>query len=169
MSSDKKTVFFLVGNFGVGKSSIIKRPIKNQQGLLIEVETNVWVLGTQIIGADSLSHMKKDDVWIEVERNTEKNIIVTGNYYSQIVDVQRMNKSFKVVVIYLKTSFQNNAKRIAKRGRKINVDTFNNKQKTHRSLLTKVKNIAKTYIIDNNRELIDVRKDFERILQDEKG
>jgi len=164
-----KTVFFLVGNYGVGKSTIINEPIISKEKLLIEIRDNIFILGTNICGADSLSNYKKDYIINYVKENNDKNIIITGNYYSQIKDIKELSIYFKIILIYLVTSFENNAKRIALRGKNINVDTYNNKLKSHLSLIKQTKGFRKLYILDNNKNIIEVKKDFYNIIKDEKN
>jgi len=169
VSTSKKTAFMLVGNYGVGKSTLIKEPVLDRDGILLKTDDNLWVLGKTIIGADSLSSLSKKDVMEEVVRHTDKNIIITGNYYCQQTDVIKLSESFNVVIIYLKTSFVENVRRIAKRGKTINVSTYNSKLKLHYNMMKKTKHLAKVHVIDNDREFFEVKLDITEILQDEQG
>jgi dephospho-CoA kinase len=167
MSSNKNKVFFLVGNYGVGKSTIIDNPIISKQSIFLEIKKNVFVLGTDIIGADSLFKFKKEDVLKEVVKNKDKNIIIAGNYYSQIVDFEKLKPYFNLVLCYLKTDFQNNLDRILQRGKTINVATYNAKLKNQISLIKKTNGMRKLYIIDNNKSIQEVRDEFYKILNTE--
>jgi len=159
----------LVGNYGVGKSTLIKEPVLERQTILLKTHENIWVLGKTIIGADSLSKMKKEQVIIEVAKHTDKNIIIAGNYYCQQTDVIKLSEIFNVVIIYLKTCFEENVKRIAMRGKTINVTTYNKKLKLHYNMMVKTKHLAKVHVIDNDRSFTEVKKDITKILQDEQG
>jgi len=166
--SSKSKLFFLVGNFGVGKSSIIKEPELGRCGLLIGIRQNLWVLGTHICGADSLRGYKKTDVRASVVLNKDKNIIIAGVFYCAIIDVVIFSEFFDVVVIYLKTSFAKNAKRMANRdGAPISISMYNSRLKNQLSMIKKVKNIAKVYIIDNDKDLIETKKEFFNIVSNE--
>jgi len=167
MNSNKKKIFFIVGNYGVGKSTLIKEPIISKQSIFIEIRPNVFVLGNEWYGADSLSETKKELVIDEVKKNTDKNILIAGNYYSQIKDFQELKPYFDLVLCYLKTNFENNMKRIGERGKSINVATFNQKLKIHVSLIKKTNGLRKLYIIDNNRSIEEVKQEFYQILNKE--
>ena len=164
-----KTIFYIVGNYGVGKSTIIKEPILTKEDLFMEIRENVWVLGKEINGADSLSSLDKESVLMRILDNKEKNIIVAGIYYSTIKDIKFFSKHFKVVIIYLNTSFENNAKRIAERGKHINIDTYNSKLRANKSLITSTKGHRKVYIIDNNKPINEVKEEVYKIIDNEKN
>lgn len=163
----KGTIFFLVGNYGVGKSSIIKEPVISKTKNLLEIKKNLFVLGEDIIGADSLSNQKKENVLRGLLSHTDKNIIITGIYYSQIRDIKILSQFFNVVLLYLNTSFIENAKRIAQRGKIINIETYNKKVNYHLSLIKNTKGLRKLFIIDNNRPLIEVKNEVYKIIEDE--
>lgn len=165
--SVKNKAFFLVGNYGCGKSSIIKETVTRQESIFLEIRPNLWVVGTQINGADSLSQFAKENVLKTIIENKDKNVIIAGNYYCQIKDIEILSKHFSVVLVYLKTTFENNAKRIAERGKLINVDTFNNKLKNHISMISKTNGLRKLYIIDNNQELKQTKQEFFNITENE--
>jgi hypothetical protein len=151
---------FLLGNFGVGKSSILDLPVLDKTNILLHVGNNNWVLGKSTIGADSLSGFDKSKVFDFIKQHPDKNIIIAGIYYSQYNDFIKIRQSHKPVAVYLNTSYENNAKRIAKRGKLINPNTYTAKLKTHASLLKKLKGIATRYVLDNNRELEVVKSEF---------
>jgi guanylate kinase len=164
------TMFFLVGNFGVGKSSIVKNEVISEvDEILLKIKNNLYVAGKKIIGADSLSGYTggKDGVREVLNRHPDKNIILTGVYYCQLVDLKAFSKNFNIVVIYLKTSFEENSIRVAKRGRVINIDTYNAKLKSHQSFLKSSMKYGKVIFLDNNRPLEDVRNDFYNIIKKE--
>jgi len=160
-------VFFIVGNYGVGKSTVIKEPIISQEGLFIKIKPNLYVLGTDICGADSLSTYKKAFVMRQVLRNKDKNIIITGNYYTQQTDILQLYGHFNLVLIYLDTSFKENAKRIAYRDKVINIDTYNSKLKLHHALIKKTKGYRKLFVIDNDQPAAEVKKHVFNIINDE--
>lgn len=156
---------FLVGNFGVGKSSIINLPVLEKKNILLHVGKNNWVLGKTIIGADSIAKYEKSKVFDFINANSDKNIIIAGIYYSQYNDFIRAKQSHTPVAVYLKTSFENNAKRIAKRGNIINPNTYTAKLKDHASLMKRLKGIAHRYVLDNNRELEQVKSEFWQLVE----
>lgn len=167
MSSTKKKVIFVVGNYGVGKSALIFSNVLSSSGLLLQVGDNLFVLGKKIYGADSLSGVRKEDVLREVAANKDKNIIIAGNYYCQIKDFVELRPHFDLVLCYLKTSLENNARRIAMRGGAINERTYQQKLKNHLSLIKKTDGMRKLYIIDNNRSFDEVKKTFDDIVKQE--
>lgn len=162
----KCKAIFLVGNYGVGKSSIINETVISRDGLFLKIRENTYVLGKTIVGADSLSSHKKSSVMSEVIRNKTKNIIIAGNYYCQISDIKMLSIHFDVVLIYLKTSFENNMKRILERGKLINIDTYNAKLKQHASLIKNTKGYRKLHIIDNDKSIECVKKEFFRLIEE---
>ena len=113
-------IFFIIGNYGVGKSTCINYPIIKKENIFINIFNNVWILGENICGADSLSNYKKENIFNIILNNKDKNIIITGNYYCQYVDYIKLKNHFKIITIYLNTNYKNNALRIAKRNKNIN-------------------------------------------------
>jgi dephospho-CoA kinase len=160
-------IIFLVGNYGVGKSSIIKEPILSQNKNLIQIKQNLYVLGRDICGADSLSSEKKSSVLREIITNRDKNIIIAGIYYTTIKDIKFLSQYFDIVLLYLNTSFEENAKRIALRGKQINIDTYNAKLTSQLSLIKNTKGYRKLFIIDNNKPLDIVKDEVYKIIENE--
>jgi dephospho-CoA kinase len=160
-------IIFLVGNYGVGKSSIIKEPILSQNKNLIQIRPNLYVLGRDICGADSLSSEKKSSVLREIITNRDKNIIIAGIYYTTIKDIKFLSQYFDIVLLYLNTSFEENAKRIALRGKQINIDTYNAKLTSQLSLIKNTKGYRKLFIIDNNKPLDLVKDEVYKIIENE--
>ena len=78
--STKNKAFFLVGNYGCGKSSIIKETVTRQESIFLEIRPNVWVVGTQINGADSLSQFAKENVLKTIIENKDKNVIIAVHF-----------------------------------------------------------------------------------------
>jgi gluconate kinase len=160
-----KKILMLVGNFGVGKSSLINNKILDiKDEVLLQISKRWWVLGTTINGADSVSKFNKQDMMKKIEDARVEGIIIAGNYYCSLRDVKRLSKNNDVSIVYLNTTFTNNAKRIALRGGIINPTTYNQKLKAHISLMRNSKHIANIKILDNNRGLKAVKKDFDTIL-----
>ncbi len=158
-------MIFLVGNFGVGKSTLLDREVISNKGIFQEIEPNLFVLGKTTVGADSLSSMKKQDVINRIINNKDKNIIICGVYYQQLADVQRLKFFFDIVIVYLKTSFENNKKRIESRGRQINKQTFLLKNKSMVSMIKKSQaDCLRIFVIDNNKPKDAVRNEFDKIL-----
>jgi dephospho-CoA kinase len=162
-----KNIFFIIGNYGVGKSTNIRYEIIKKETIFLEIFNNVWILGETTEGADTLSKYKKEDIINKVVENKTKNIIITGNYYCQYVDYEKLAKHFNLKTIYLKTDFVTNANRIAKRGKNINVETYNQKLKSHLSLLNKVKKMSKIFIVDNNKDIEIVKPFIKKIILNE--
>lgn len=163
----KKKILMLVGNYGVGKSTLIKNKIlAKYNDIFLQISKRWWVLGTNICGADSVSNFNKDDVMKKIEKARLKGIIITGNYYCTNSDVERLRKNNDVSIVYLHTNFNNNAKRIAQRGGIINPTTYNQKLTSHLNLLKNQKDFVKIRILDNNRGPELVRKDFEKLLNE---
>ena len=160
-------IIFLVGNYGVVKSSIIKEPIISQNKNLIQIRPNLYVLGRDICGADSLSSEKKSSVLREIITNRDKNIIIAGIYYTTIKDIKFLSQYFDIVLLYLNTSFEENAKRIALRGKQINIDTYNAKLTSQLSLIKNTKGYRKLFIIDNNKPLDIVKDEVYKIIENE--
>lgn len=167
MEAMKRCIFFIVGNYGVGKSTAIEQPVIREHGILLEIGSNLYVLGTHIRGADSVSHIPKEQVMKIVEQNNDKNIIVTGNYYAQIKDVVSMSKHFRCIIIYMATTYENNAKRIAERGKNINIDTYNSKLSIHLSMIRQTRKYSKVYIVDNNKPKEIVKQEIFKIIHNE--
>jgi hypothetical protein len=161
-----KKILMLVGNFGTGKSTLIDNKILDiKDEVLLQISKRWWVLGTTINGADSVSKFNKEDMMKKIEAARVEGIIIAGNYYCSQADVKRLARNNDVSIVYLKTSFANNALRIAKRGNLINPTTYNQKLKSHANLLRASKGLAKIKILDNNRGLKVVRNDFNQLLK----
>jgi len=162
-----KKILMLVGNYGTGKSTLIDNKILDvKDEVLLQISKRWWVLGTTINGADSVSKFNKADMMKKVEQARVEGIIIAGNYYCSQADVKRLARNNDVSIVYLKTSFANNALRIAKRGNLINPTTYNQKLKSHIGLMKASKGLAKIKILDNNRGLKLVKKDFNKILNE---
>ena len=159
-----KKIVMLVGNFGVGKSTLIANQILDTDDIFLRISKGWWVLGTDICGADSVSKFNKSDVMKKVEAARQKGIIIAGNYYCSNKDVRELAKNNAVHIVYLNTSFENNAKRIAQRGGLINPTTYNQKLKSHTNLMRNNQGIATIHILDNNKGAKATRKSFEKIL-----
>ena len=163
----RKKILMLVGNFGVGKSTLIKNKILDRvDDIFLQISKRWWVLGTNICGADSVSKFDKSEVMKKIERARLEGIIITGNYYCTNKDVERLCKNNDVSIVYLNTSFENNAKRIGQRGGIINPSTYNSKLKAHTNLMRNNKHRDKIRILDNNRGSKIVKSDFEKILNE---
>lgn len=159
--------FILLGNFGVGKSTLIDYPIIETEDIFLRVFDNVWIVGLTSSGADSLSAMRKTDIFDTIKRHPEKHLILAGVYYSQQVDVYRLARTHRPVIIYLDTTYKNNALRIAARGKKINPKTHMQKIGLHINLMRKLKHVARIHIIDNNRPLDLVKIEVREIIEHE--
>ena len=163
----RKKILMLVGNFGVGKSTLINNKILDRvDDIFLQISKRWWVLGANIGGADSLSKFNKSEVIKKIEKARLEGIIITGNYYCSNKDVDILRRNNDVSIVYLNTSFENNAKRIGQRGGIINPNTYNAKLKLHANLMRNNKHKVKIKILDNNRGAIAVKKDFEKILND---
>lgn len=161
----KNKAIFLVGNFGVGKSTLLDREVLSSTGIYQEIAPNLYVLGTSTIGADSLSSMKKQDVIQDVIANRDKNIILCGIYYQQLVDVQRLKNFFEIVIVYLNTNYENNKKRIEMRGKTINKNTFVSKNKhIHSFIKQSQSDCSYVFVIDNNQPKEFVKNEFDKII-----
>jgi gluconate kinase len=161
-----RKVVFVVGNYGVGKSSMLHRPILERDDIFLRTSERYWVLGTDICGADSLSMYKKQEVMNKIKEAKQEGLLIAGSRYCQQKDIKELSRDNEVHLVYLKTSYMNNAARIAGRGKHINIDTYNQKLKEHISLMNKCRRYCKIYMIDNNRPLQEVKAEFDNIIQD---
>jgi dephospho-CoA kinase len=161
-----KKAIFLVGNFGVGKSTLLNRQVISSVGIYQEIAENLYVLGKDTSGADTLSSFKKEDVIKDIISNKDKNIILCGIYYQQIIDVQRLKNFFEIVIVYLNTDYENNKKRIESRGKEINKKTFLSKNKHIKSFIKQsFMDCSDVFIIDNNKSKEEVKKEFDNIIK----
>lgn len=161
-----KKAIFLVGNFGVGKSTLLNRQVISSVGIYQEIAENLYVLGKDTSGADTLSSFKKEDVIKDIISNKDKNIILCGIYYQQIIDVQRLKNFFEIVIVYLNTDYENNKKRIEARGKEINKKTFVQKNKHIKSFIKQsFMDCSEVFIIDNNKSKEEVKKEFNNIIK----
>lgn len=161
------TAFIILGNFGVGKSAVIKYPILETESIFLRIFDNTWVVGKTIHGADSLSKMTKQEVFKIIKQNPHKNLILAGVYYSSIIDVHRLKQTHNVTIIYLDTTYENNAKRIRQRGKSINVKTHITQTSTQISMMKQVKHLARIHIVDNNKTILEVKPLVRKIIQNE--
>ena len=98
-----KKIVMLVGNFGVGKSTLIANQILDTDDIFLRISKGWWVLGTDICGADSVSKFNKSDVMKKVEAARQKGIIIAGNYYCSNKDVRELAKNNAVHIVYINT------------------------------------------------------------------
>lgn len=162
------TVFVLLGNFGVGKTSICNKE-------MVEFSKIEWAyLGYKNLynlggfaGYDALSKYRLEHVVRAMDIG--KNYLVHGVYFSSGANMQRLlDKGFKVHVIVLNTSRQANMDRIASRGGKWVESTYESYKKRQDKIVAgKLGQNIKVTIIDNDRWLDDVKKDVWEIIASE--
>lgn len=116
-----KKIYLLMGNFGVGKSSIVNfyehKPIRKM--VLSEVQGFLSLGGAR--GADDLikAGYKKPAVFDLLKELSDRDFIIHSCIYQNMQDIDRYTKTHNVEVIFLKTSIQINAERMKMRGKKI--------------------------------------------------
>lgn len=111
-----KKVVFLTGSMGSGKSSILKKSEIIKTDKYITYCKDFDILGT-IIGADSLSKYKKEDVLQYLNKYQGEKIVIAGEYYSKQKDIQRLIKmGFNMYCILLNVNRETIYKRVLERG-----------------------------------------------------
>jgi len=164
-----KRVMFIIGNFGIGKSTLIEPWFGNVPGnCSMSVLSNYedWeILGTSI-GADGLSKYKKAEVFSEA-LSSGLNFIVAGVYYQQKVDIDRfVEAGYDVYCTYLDTPKYINKARVAGRNGKWNENTYQNKVGAVRVFMEKCEAEGHPiYKIDNSRLKKEVREEFDDIME----
>jgi dephospho-CoA kinase len=111
-----KKAIFLTGSMGSGKSTILKlaEPISNNKYITFCKDFDI--LGT-IIGADSLSKYKKEDVLNYLKNYKGNKLVIAGEYYSKQKDIDRfINMGFEIYCILLNVDRLTIYKRVLKRG-----------------------------------------------------
>jgi len=162
------TVFFVIGNFGVGKSTLIEPWFGTVEGsteytCLSEYE-GIEILGDRV-GADSLSKYKKADVLAEVIP-AGIDLVIAGIYYQKLIDIDRFEKTHKVVCIHLDCPEEVNRERVAQRGGKWNQTTYEgNLHGINRFKDICIDRFYDTYMIPAILSPEEVKARFEEILE----
>ena len=111
-----KKAIFLTGSMGSGKSTILKLAEIISNDKYITFCNDFDILGT-IIGADSLSKHKKEDVLNYLKNYNGNKLIIAGEYYSKQKDIDRfINMGFQIYCILLNVDRDTIYKRVLKRG-----------------------------------------------------
>lgn len=119
----KKHIFLVLGNIGVGKTTVCNKypvtPISLVSPNLCKVAAfnNLYSLGRGWLGADSLLQ-NKTEVFADLQHHTDKNILIHGVIYSMVVDVARYASTHHLHVLSLELSQATNVARL--RGRNPN-------------------------------------------------
>lgn len=117
----KGTIYLLMGNFGVGKSSIVNfYQHKKMEGTPFTEVAGFLSLGGER-GADELikKGIRKNHVYGEIlPMVSSRDVLIHSVLYQNIQDIERYSRTHNVVVIYLDTPYLVNAERIARRNPK---------------------------------------------------
>lgn len=164
----KNDVVFVIGNFGVGKSTLIRPWFGTVEGSTPYTclsEYDGWEILGSDIGADSLSKYKKADVLAGV-MNAGIDLIVAGIYYQKLVDIDRFKETHNIHCIYLKTSKETNMARVAGRGGKWNEDTYKCNSTNVKSFVKKIEEGEghECYYVNNEKPKEELSGLFGRIL-----
>lgn len=172
-----KNVFILMGNFGVGKSSITnfyEHTDVEGDPLVTEVHNLISPGGRR--GADVLNSKGWDKQRFYEElipKYADRDILLHSVFYQNIQDINRLLKTHKVTVFLLRTPYETNAKRIAERseGKKTIDDksfvAFIKMAEKVRQFCVYSK--AKFYRIDNDRPLEEVASEIWDMIDRECG
>lgn len=163
-----KHAVFLIGNFGIGKSTLIEPWFGTVPGSTIYTSLSEYegfeILGTSI-GADGLSKYKKADVFSGV-LSAGLNLIIAGVYYQQKIDIDRLKATHIVHCIYLNTSKEENMRRVAGRNGKWNEQTYLNKVGAVRVFMEKCLEEGHTvHEIDNDQLPSQTKQEFNDIMR----
>ncbi len=94
-----------------------------------------------------------------------EDFIIHSVFYQSHVDVARYSKAHKLTVIFLETSFENNKAYIAKRGKDINLETYEAKVKGIMGLKRECSRLNIDYYeVNNNRPLPEVAEQVWEII-----
>lgn len=162
-------VFFIIGNFGVGKSTLIEPwfgtvPGSTPYTCLSEYE-GVEILGDRV-GADSLSKYKKADVLASVIP-AEIDLIIAGIYYQKLIDIDRFEATHNIHCIHLDVSEEVNRARVAGRGGKWNQTTYEgNIHGIKRFMDICDERDYPVYNLDGNCHPTVLRADFKHIVEE---
>lgn len=174
-------VIVLLGNFGVGKSTILKK-LHDENGLkepffcaIKESITsggintqlpNCYILGSNPIGADSISNEKKEVARLKVaDRNG--NVFIAGVYYTSEVDFEYYIRCGLIpVFVHLKNSKRENIARMKKRGgARFNEATWaSNENKFVKLREYADKRGLRFYTIDNDQQEQTVFEEFLEVM-----
>lgn len=101
---------------GSGKSTILKKAKVISKSKYITHCEEFDILG-DIIGADSLSSYKKNDVIESLKNYKGKKLVIAGEYYSKQLDIDRfLNLGFKIYCVLLSVDREIIYNRILNRG-----------------------------------------------------
>lgn len=170
-SNRKPIVFFLLGSFGVGKTSLVcSRPHNDFNREFSEVYGMLSPGGKR--GTDSLNSMgiNKLKFYREVlQPYIGRDFLVHGVFYSSKTDFMAFARTHRIVAIELETSEYNNRQRIFQRGGKWNPETYLNSLKSKGKKKEFVRFLGGThYLIDNNQPFDQVKTRFWEIIDRER-
>lgn|SRR3990167_8873955 len=156
-----KNIFLILGNFGVGKTAVCKYCPHEETTEPIWTECNgILMLGGKL-GADSINGkgFKKEFIINKaIPEKKNRNIIIHSVFYSSNVDIDRYRKTHNLTVIYLKTSYEENFKRMFQRkGKELPLDDFEKFEQGVEKFLFLCKQVGvECKIVDNDRALDEV-------------
>ncbi len=158
MKQTKNRLYVLVGNFGVGKTSIVNYyPHSFFNEFFTQVNGLLSVGGKN--GCDALSAHSKEEVFNMIKEAKEHRLLVHGIYYMGKIDLLRYRKTHNPLVIFLRTDKETNGLRIIERGKRINEDTWYQKEIGNKNLLQFcVDEKINFRVVDNNKPLEEVAK-----------
>lgn len=111
-----KKLVFLLGSMGSGKSTILKQAKIIRQDKYITYCEDFDILGT-IVGADSLSKYKKEEVISSLTTYKGNKLIIAGIFYTTQADINTyINMGFKLHCLFIKVPREDIYKRVLKRG-----------------------------------------------------
>lgn len=154
MTKRKPVAFFILGAFGIGKTSLVNfRPHDETLKEVSFVDGMASPGGAR--GTDSLNGygFKKKDFYERIMPSIVRHdIIFHGVFYSSYKDLEALSKTHDVVCIWLDTTEYNCMSRIGMRGGKFNSDTFQSISKKKDRYKAVCEKLGLEYhVLDNNR------------------
>ena len=166
-----RNIFLIIGNFGVGKTAVCKfyPHEKTTEPIWTECE-GMLMLGGKL-GADSISGMdfKKEFIITKaIPDKKDRDIVIHSVFYSSDIDILRYKKTHNLFVIYLKTSYEENYKRMfSRKGKHLSLDDFERFERGAEKFLFLCKQAdVPCKVVDNDRSPEEVSNEVWLYIKD---
>ncbi len=151
-------IFAVIGNFGVGKTSVLSyyNHKKTDEPYFTDCEGFLMLGGKH--GADSMGKYYPKNYTLDVilPAKKDRSIVIHSMFYNGVKDLIAYKKTHEPHLIYLKTSFETNVRRMHGRSKNVpDAQDYNAFERSTEKLIFACKNLLDIPVVtvDNNREL----------------
>lgn len=152
---------FIFGPNAIGKSTMIKRPVARNLGIIQELDCGVAILGRSVVGADNLAGVDYEKSIIEMRRYGKGIIVCSMAVFARFKFVQMVSRFSRVHGVFMDASFLTCQKRMLERsGKRINKVSFIKIVRSMSNVFNKTNFFSSTLVIDAEQPVDAVRKNF---------